>query len=89
MTGSAICRRSIPPEFEGRIKFRDVTRDIGLDTTLTYPPGTGAIQMRLVADGDGKHHAKIWIWQASPGSLATYEAWFCASRHATSSSRPR
>jgi hypothetical protein len=69
-------RRSVPPELNGRIKFRNITRDIGLESTLTYPAGTGAIQMRSVADGDGQQHTKVWIWQASPGSLAAYETWF-------------
>jgi ABC-2 family transporter len=68
--------RSVPPEFEGRIKFRDVNQIAGPDTLLTYPPGSGAIQMRIVRADDGRQHTKVCIWQASAGSLAAYEAWF-------------
>jgi hypothetical protein len=69
-------RRHVPEELEGRIRFRDIATVARPDERLSYPPATGAIQMRLAGGPPGRPATRICVWQPSPGSLALFEAWF-------------
>ncbi|HYT88906.1 MAG TPA: ABC transporter permease [Gemmataceae bacterium] len=70
-------RRNVPPELRRRVLFRNVSALADAGTTLAYPPGSGAIQVRSENVG-GQTRYKVWLWH--PGqdstSLAVYEAWF-------------
>ena len=69
----------VPESLADHIHFRDVTRELaslGESEIITYPNGTGAIQLRS-ASSPGQR-PKIWCWY--PGEdrsvMAPFESWF-------------
>src|SRR5262245_13614699 len=67
-------RANVPADLQRQIKFRDVNLEASPGELLTYPAGSGAIQMRPPRQTGGQ--PKIWIWQPSTNSLLPFEAWF-------------
>jgi hypothetical protein len=71
-------RENVPPELRRQIMFRPVASARTEAGTLVYPPGTGAIQIRPIGQGENGFRYKVWLWQANGGAngLAPFEAWF-------------
>jgi hypothetical protein len=70
-------RASVPPDLRPQVAFEHI-RSRNADGLVTYPPGTGAIQIRRhVVDGRTVRRT-FWVWHppGSPASMAPYEAWF-------------
>jgi hypothetical protein len=68
-------REHVPPELAGKIVFRNISQLAG-EEKLVYPPGYGAIQMRLVPGEKGRLHWRICIWRPAGQNLAVFETWF-------------
>jgi hypothetical protein len=68
-------RRNVPPELEGRVRFRPVAEVPTEGDVIVYPPGAGAIQVRTGGPG---RRATVWVWHPGRdgGGLAVFEAWF-------------
>jgi hypothetical protein len=75
-------RQSVPPEWQGQVRFRPAARAPTRGGTAVYPAGTGGIQVRPLDGGDGRRY-KVWVWH--PGGdgrgMAPYEAWFWKETH--------
>ena len=73
-------RKNIPPELKPRIEFR--RRNPGIrDEWITYPAGTGAIQLRSSTDPTTGRETvlfDIWYPPGDPGGMWPYEQWFWA-----------
>jgi hypothetical protein len=71
-------KANVAPELRPRVVFRNVSALDLPGETLTYPPGTGAIQLRTSAGPDGRVRYDVALWHPGPdgGGLAVYEAWF-------------
>jgi hypothetical protein len=65
-------RRHVPENLAGQLTFRNVSW-VG-DETLTYPPGSGAIQVR--PSPTGQYKICVWHPGRDASSLAVYETWF-------------
>jgi hypothetical protein len=69
-------RAHVPPELRRHVRFRSVAR-LPHGAAITYPPGTGGIQLRVTGSGAQARY-KVWVWH--PGrdaaGMAVYEAWF-------------
>jgi hypothetical protein len=69
---------NVPADMQGQVKFRHIDQARIVDGQFCYPPGTGAIQMRVEKTEGGQTVTKVWPWDPnSDGSgLAPYELWF-------------
>src|SRR5207253_10675348 len=71
-------KQRVPESLAPQMHFRHVPRELANlgDRQITYPTGTGAIQLRPPAEPGGK--PKIWCWY--PGEdrsvMAPFENWF-------------
>jgi hypothetical protein len=70
-------KKTVPPELEQQVRFRQWgERDPrGL---VVYPPGVGAIQLRLGKSPEtGRAVTQVQIWhpKGDPGAMAPYEQW--------------
>jgi hypothetical protein len=73
----------LPPGWQKRVQFRQVTKLPLQADSLVYPPATGAIQIRPNGrDKDGPRY-KVSLWHASVdgGELAPFESWFWKETH--------
>jgi hypothetical protein len=70
-------RANVPAELRRRVVFRHIGTNNHPGYTITYPPGSGAIQVRTEYVG-GQPRYKVWLWHpgSDSSSLASYEAWF-------------
>jgi hypothetical protein len=70
-------RSNVTPELRPHIRFRKWDEEYP-DRLITYPPGVGAIQLRLGTTNTGRPitHVQIWHPQGSPAAMAPYEQWF-------------
>src|SRR5262245_13646400 len=71
-------RNNVPDSLKNRIHFRNVVKEVQgpPDQLLTYPSGTGAIQIRPpVRPGDP---TRIWCWHPgeSRSVISPFENWF-------------
>ena len=69
-------QENVPADLKPHVIFRK--RPPGdIDGLVTYPPGTGAIQIRT-RTANGRPVYKFWIWHppGDPGAMAPYENWF-------------
>jgi hypothetical protein len=68
----------VPTDFRRRIVFRYVPQELPANRQLVYPPGSGAIQVRVLGRDDNGPSYKVWFWQPveDSGGLAPFEAWF-------------
>ena len=69
-------KATIPADLKPHVVFnRRPPRAV--DGLVTYPPGTGAIQIRTRAE-PGRTVYKFWVWHppGDPGAMAPYEQWF-------------
>src|SRR5579885_3669598 len=68
---------SVPPDLRPHVAFEQIVpRDV--DGLVTYPPGTGAIQIRRQVEGGRTVKRTFWVWHP-PGdaaAMAPYEEWF-------------
>ena len=69
---------NVPTELSGSLRFRQITRTMGDNEQIVYPPGTGAIQIRPNGIEAGQSRYLIWLWQPSgdENGLAPFESWF-------------
>jgi len=71
-------RDNIPDELKHQIHFRPVEQATVVNGILVYPPGTGAIQIRVEKDPTGRLYRRVNVWH--PGkdtrAMADYERWF-------------
>jgi hypothetical protein len=71
-------RKNIPDGFRQQLRFRKWTnRDP--EGLVTYPPGVGAIHLRLGKSAEtGRPVTQVQVWhpQGDPGAMAPYEQWF-------------
>jgi hypothetical protein len=70
-------RASVPPDLRPQVRFAKVTPG-EVDGLVTYPPGTGAIQIRRDEEGGRTVRRTFWVWHppGDPAAMAPYEAWF-------------
>lgn len=72
-------RESVPPDLKKHILFRKLDSDLGHERTITYPTGSGAIQIRNAPPHEtGKPRYIVWLWHPSNerSGMAVYEQWF-------------
>ena len=83
----------IPKEMEGRIRFDRLKDPQDVDGLVSYPPGTGSIQIRRTAEPGKRQSISVSIWhpKGDATGLAPYEVWFWreARRAFTESARKR
>jgi hypothetical protein len=69
-------QRNVPAELRRQVKFRSMSHVTMAEGQLVYPPGSGAIQIRVVPASPPQY--KVWVWH--PGrdgtAMAGYEVWF-------------
>jgi hypothetical protein len=69
-------KASVPADLRPQVVFQQMPPGevAGL---VTYPPGTGAIQVRTWSEG-GRPVVRFEVWHppGQPGAMAPYEAWF-------------
>src|SRR5262249_53277145 len=68
-------RDHVPADLAGKVVFRNISQ-LGGEGRLVYPPGCGAIQMRLIQGENGRVERRICMWTPAGESLAAFEAWF-------------
>lgn len=70
-------RAHVPPELRRRVRFRNVAASVEEGATITYPPGSGAIQLRVTGSGaQARHKVCLWHPGKDAAGMAVYEAWF-------------
>jgi hypothetical protein len=71
-------RGNVPDELRGQVKFRNVAELGSEGELLTYPPGSGAIQIRTQTTPAGVVHYRVCLWHPDRegAGLARFEAWF-------------
>ncbi|HVK19191.1 MAG TPA: ABC transporter permease [Fimbriiglobus sp.] len=69
-------RASVPADLRPQVAFERMPPG-EVDGLVTYPPGTGAIQIRTWSEA-GRPVMKFEVWHppGEPGAMAPYEAWF-------------
>jgi hypothetical protein len=67
-----------PRELAGQLRFRPLAKADTINGVITYPTGTGAIQLRPATGADARPTIHVYIWhpKGDPTALAPYEAWF-------------
>ncbi|HET6572046.1 MAG TPA: ABC transporter permease, partial [Fimbriiglobus sp.] len=84
-------RASVPADLRPQVRF-DRLDPQDVDGLITYPPGTGAIQIwRHDANGRAVGRTfRVWHPPGNPGAMAPYEAWFWrAARNAAQNEAAR
>jgi hypothetical protein len=71
-------RENVPVGLNQQIHFRPVQQATVVDGILVYPPGTGAIQIRIEQDPAGHLQRRVIVWHPGTDSraMAEYECWF-------------
>ena len=73
----AALKASLPADLRPHVGFE--RRDpAAVDGLVTYPPGTGAIQIRVRSHPGGRPVWQFAVWHPpeNPAAMAPYEAWF-------------
>ncbi len=70
-------KSSLPADLRPHVRF-EVVDGRGVDGLVTYPPGTGAFQVRTRPGEAGRPvlHFAVWHPPENPAAMAPYEAWF-------------
>lgn len=70
-------RANVPDDLRPQVRFERVAAD-GVDGLVTYPPGTGAIQIRRheVNGRTVRRTFHVWHPPGHAAAMAPYEAWF-------------
>src|SRR5262249_31976212 len=76
-------RQSRPAALKRQVKFRPWSEVATVGEQIVYPPGTGAIQVRLAGAARGEPQYRISFWHPGKdgGALAPFEAWFWRETH--------
>ena len=71
-------QENVPPELKLQLVFRELAKADLVDGIITYPTGTGAIQIRQTPANDPRPVVRVDLWhpKSDPMALAPYEAWF-------------
>jgi len=69
---------NVPKELKAQVKFREIGTGNSLDGLLDRPVGTGAIQVRHIAEPGRRPVLQVYVFHpdGDPTALAPYEAWF-------------
>jgi hypothetical protein len=73
-------QHNVPPELKEQIRFRQLKNPDDVNTLVTYPTSTAAIQIRQIfAEHSPTKHdllrVSVWHPDGDPNALAVYESW--------------